>query len=218
MKLSLMPLSMALSLSIALSAVTFIFNCKSKEDHDRICLYNYEAIGIKNDGSCLVDPLQNLMDVLVLHFLYLPEVVDCLVDLLHCPRPGLYLAPLSTQFLQSAVLYLLLFVQLSQLQVVVVDERVVVLEFVELKAPDVMLLQYLLMHLPEQLQLLTQYAHVFFGLRGPALHLISVLLLHDVLSLGKNGFLLERDGLLLLRLSEPFEFSLKLGYQCLFVL
>lgn len=81
------------------------------------------------------------MDVFVLDFLNLPEVVDCLVELLHFPRDCLYLAPLRTQLLQPAVLGLLLLVQLGQLQEVVVEESVVVLEFVQLEAPSIVLLQ-----------------------------------------------------------------------------
>lgn len=60
------------------------------------------------------------MHVFVLDFLYLPEVVDRLVELLHSPGDRLYLPPLRIQLLQPAVLLLLLLVQLGQFQEVLV--------------------------------------------------------------------------------------------------
>lgn len=54
------------------------------------------------------------MHVFVLDFLNLPEVVDCLVELLHSPGDRLNLPPLRIQLLQPAVLRHLLLVQLGQ--------------------------------------------------------------------------------------------------------
>lgn len=142
--------------------------------------------------SRLVEPREDVMDVLVLDFLYLPEVVDCLVQLLHFPGDGLYLAPLSAQLPEPAAVGLFLLVEVGEFEVVVVEEGVVALEFVELKAPDTVLLQHPLVRFPQRPQLLCQPAHIFFSLRCPAPHLASVLLLHDVLSLGEDGLFLER--------------------------
>ena len=168
--------------------------------------------------SRLVEPREDVMDVLVLDFLYLPEVVDCLVQLLHFPGNGLYLAPLSAQLPEPAAVGLFLLVEVGEFEVVVVEEGVVALEFVELKAPDTVLLQHPLVRFPQRPQLLSQPAHIFFSLRCPAPHLASVLLLHDVLSLGEDGLFLERQRLLLLGFAESFELGLKLSNTRLFIL
>lgn len=86
-----------------------------------------------------------------------------------------------------------------------------VLKFVLLEAPSIVLLQQFLVRFPQRLQFLGQLVCFFFSLRGPVLHLASVLLLHDVLGLREDRLFLQRNRLFMFGFSQPIELGLKLS-------